>query len=161
MTILGSHDGNFHADDVFAIAALTLLFPNYKIISSRNPDDWAKCDFLVDVGGVYDHEKRIYDHHFKNGPSYPDGLLMSSIGLIWKHYGTQICGSENIAERVCSKIIRTLDAHDNGVNLTEKASGIPNVDEVSVSSIIAVMNPPNLENVNDIFADEVVREAKI
>lgn len=161
MTTFGSHNGNFHADDVFAIGALSLLHPEYKILRSRDPKVWAQCDYLVDVGGVYDHEKKIYDHHFKDGPTYEDGLRMSSIGLVWKHYGPQICGSKEVAERVCRKLIRTLDAHDNGINLTQRAEGIPDVNEVSISTIVAAMNPPNLENVDEVFAVEAAKAADI
>lgn len=161
MTILGSHNGNFHADDVFAVGALTLLHSEYKILRSRDPEVWAQCDYLVDVGGVYDHENRIYDHHFKDGPTYDDGLRMSSIGLVWKHYGEKICGSKDIADRVCQKLIRTLDAHDNGINLTQRAEGIPDVNEVSISTIVAAMNPPNLENVDEVFAREAVKAGEI
>lgn len=161
MITLGSHNGNFHADDVFAIGALTLLHPEYKILRSRDPEVWAQCDYLVDVGGVYDHENKIYDHHFKDGPTYEDGLRMSSIGLVWKHYGESICGSKEVAERVCRKLIRTLDAHDNGINLTQRAEGIPDVNEVSISTIVSAMNPPNLENVDDVFAVEAVKAADI
>lgn len=161
MITLGSHSGNFHADDVFAIGALTLLHPEYRILRSRDPEIWAQCDYLVDVGGVYDHEKKIYDHHFKDGPEYEDGLRMSSIGLVWKHYGAEICGSKEVADRVCHKLIRTLDAHDNGLNLTERASGIPDVSEVSISTIVAAMNPPDLENVGEVFAVEAARAAEV
>ncbi len=161
MITLGSHNGNFHADDVFAIGALTLLHPEYKILRSRDPEVWAQCDYLVDVGGVYDHQKKIYDHHFKDGPAYDDGLRMSSIGLVWKHYGAEICGSQEVADRVCHKLIRTLDAHDNGINLTRKAEGIPDVHEVSISSVVSAMNPPDLSNVDDVFAVEAVKAAEI
>lgn len=161
MITLGSHNGNFHADDVFAIGALTLLHPEYKILRSRDPEVWAECDYLVDVGGVYDHERKIYDHHFKDGPAYDDGLRMSSIGLVWKHYGAEICASQEVADRVCRKLIRTLDAHDNGINLTQRAEGIPDVHEVSISTIIAAMNPPDLANVDDVFALEVQKAADI
>ena len=161
MITLGSHNGNFHADDIFAVGALTLLHPEYRILRSRDPEVWAQCDYLVDVGGVYDHKNKIYDHHFKDGPAYDDGLRMSSIGLVWKHYGAEICGSQEVADRVCRKLIRTLDAHDNGINLTQRAEGIPDVHEVSISTVVAAMNPPDLSNVDDVFAVEAVKAADI
>jgi uncharacterized UPF0160 family protein len=161
MTILGSHNGNFHADDIFAIAALTILHPDYKILRSRDPEVWAQCDYLVDVGGVYDHQNCIYDHHFRNGPAYDDGLKMSSIGLVWKHYGEDICQSKIIADRICHKLIRTLDAHDNGITLTQRAADIPDVHEVSISTVVAAMNPPDLEDVDNVFAKEVIKAKEI
>ncbi|MCH2204950.1 MAG: MYG1 family protein [Lentisphaerales bacterium] len=161
MTTLGSHSGKFHADDVFAIAALSILHPDYEIIRSRDPEDWAKCDYLVDVGGVYDHEKKIYDHHFRNGPTYEDGLPMSSVGLIWKHYGADICQSAEIAERICKKLIRTLDAHDNGIELTVKADNGYSVSDVSVSALLSVMNPSDFSKADEVFEEEVIRARKV
>ena len=155
--IFGTHSGAFHADDVFALATLSMLYPEYEIHRSREPEVWDKCDFLVDVGGVYDHEKRIYDHHFKNGPAYSDGLPMSSIGLVWYHYGAQVCGSKIVADRVCKKIIRQLDANDNGVSLSKKIEGAPNVREVSLAGSIAMMNPVDHSKADEVFAGEVVR----
>jgi uncharacterized UPF0160 family protein len=64
MITFGSHNGNFHADDVFAIAALSILHSEYRILRSRDPEVWAQCDYLVDVGGVYDHKNKIYDHKY-------------------------------------------------------------------------------------------------
>lgn len=161
MTILGSHSGKFHADDVFAIAALSIIHPEYKILRSRDPEEWAKCDYLVDVGGVYNHEKRIYDHHFRNGPTYEDGLPMSSVGLVWKHYGEEICGSKGIADRICRKFIRTLDAHDNGIELTVKADNGFSVSDVSVSALLSVMNPSDYSKADEVFEEEVKRARKI
>ncbi|MDF7807575.1 MYG1 family protein [Pontiellaceae bacterium B12219] len=156
-TILGTHSGAFHADDVFAIAALSMLYPNYEIRRSRDPDVWAECDFLVDVGGCYDHAKRKYDHHFKNGPTYDDGLKMSSVGLIWLHYGAGICGSSAVADQVCRQLIRQFDAHDNGVKLSTPLADFSDVREVSLSGSISMMNPPDRSKADEAFANEVVR----
>jgi uncharacterized UPF0160 family protein len=161
MTILGSHSGKFHADDVFAIATLSLIHQDYKILRSRDPKVWAQCDYLVDVGGVYDHDNKIYDHHFRNGPAYEDGLPMSSVGLIWKHYGAEACQSQEIADRICHKLIRTLDAHDNGIKLTERASEFPDVGDVSISGLVAVMNPTDFSRADEVFAQEVTRAREV
>lgn len=155
--IFGTHSGAFHADDVFAIAALSMLHPDYEIHRSRDPKVWAKCDYLVDVGGYYNHDERIYDHHFKNGPAYDDGLKMSSVGLIWSHYGSQICGSPLIADRVCRQLIRQFDAIDNGVTLTQHIDDFSDVREISLSGAIAMMNPLDHSQADQVFAGEVVR----
>ncbi len=155
--IFGTHSGAFHADDVFAIAALSILYPEYEIKRSREQKIWDQCDFLVDVGGFYDHENKKYDHHFNGGPTYDDGLPMSSIGMIWLHYGEEICGSSCVANRVCHKLIRQLDANDNGVALTTKLEGAPDVREISLSGSIAMMNPKDHSLADDAFAAEVVR----
>jgi uncharacterized UPF0160 family protein len=39
------------------------------------------------VGGIYDAEARIFDHHQRGAPLRDDGQPFSSFGLIWKHFG--------------------------------------------------------------------------
>lgn len=153
----GTHSGAFHADDVFAIAALSMLHPDYEIHRSRDPEVWAPCDFLVDVGGRYTHAEQVYDHHFKDGPAYDDGLKMSSVGLIWSHYGEEICGCADVADRVCRRLIRQFDAIDNGVTLTHHIEEFSDVREISLSGSISMMNPLDHSKGDEAFADEVVR----
>jgi uncharacterized UPF0160 family protein len=155
--IFATHSGSFHADDVFAIAALSLLYPNYEVHRTRDPKVWAQCDFVVDVGGHYSHAEKVYDHHFKDGPAYEDGLKMSSIGLIWSHYGAEICGRADVADRVCRRLIRQLDANDNGVTLTKHVSEFADVREISLSGSISMMNPQDYSKADEAFANEVVR----
>jgi uncharacterized UPF0160 family protein len=155
--IIGTHNGAFHADDVFAVAALSLLHPHYEIRRSRDPGIWAQCDYVVDVGGRYDHAAKIYDHHFKEGPTYDDGLKMSSVGLIWSHYGAAICGRADVAERVCRRLIRQFDAIDNGITLTQHIAEFSDVREISLSGSISMMNPQDQSKADAAFADEVVR----
>ncbi len=156
-TIIGTHSGNFHADDVFAVAALSLLHPDYEIRRSRDPEVWAQCDYLVDVGGHYTHEEKVYDHHFKNGPTYDDGLKMSSVGLVWHHYGAKICSCPEVAEQVCRSFIRQFDAIDNGVKLSTPLDEFPDVRELSLTTAISMMNPPNPFKADEAFAGEVER----
>ena len=61
---IGTHNGTFHCDEALACFMLKQL-PEYKhadIIRTRNPEELAKCDVVVDVGGVYDPDKHRYDH---------------------------------------------------------------------------------------------------
>lgn len=155
--IFGTHSGAFHADDVFAVAALSMLYPDYEIRRSRDPEVWAQCDFLVDVGGRYSHAEQMYDHHFKDGPAYDDGLKMSSVGLIWSHYGAEICGCPDVADRVCRRLIRQFDAIDNGVTLTHHIEDFSDVREISLTGSISMMNPLDHSLTDGAFADEVVR----
>src|ERR1700675_3827265 len=68
MTILrsfGTHDGSFHADEVTA-CSLLLLFDRIDrnlIRRTRNPQILAECDYVCDVGGEYNPERRRFDHH--------------------------------------------------------------------------------------------------
>ena len=56
-----THDGKFHADDVFAVATLLLILrresPSVSIVRSRDSALVARADFVIDVGGQYNEEK--------------------------------------------------------------------------------------------------------
>ena len=54
---IGTHDGAFHCDEVFACVMLRMLpeFSKGEIVRTRKPELLAECDVVVDVGGVYDH----------------------------------------------------------------------------------------------------------
>ena len=64
-TLIGTHNGKFHADEAMACWLLLQLSENYMsyIVRTRDPAKLAPCDFVVDVGGVYAPEKNRYDHH--------------------------------------------------------------------------------------------------
>lgn len=123
--IVGTHDGNFHGDDVMCFAMLQLAFGIKTIlIRTRDPGLLAKADIVFDVGDVYDPEKNIFDHHFVNYPIRDNGVPYSSAGLIWKHYGIYILRKhlslkeeeeyEKILDRIDKTIIQSIDAHDTG-----------------------------------------------
>jgi len=47
-----------------------------------------------------------------------NGITFSSFGLIWKKYGVEICdGNEAVAERIDKRIVTTVDALDNGIQV--------------------------------------------
>ena len=64
-TIIGTHSGIFHCDEVLATTLLlhTKQFENSIIVRSRNMDLLKKADLLCDVGGIFDKEKMLFDHH--------------------------------------------------------------------------------------------------
>ena len=62
---LGTHDGSFHADEVTA-AALLLVFnriDRHQIIRSRDLKELDECEYVCDVGGLYDPFRKRFDHH--------------------------------------------------------------------------------------------------
>ena len=81
-----THDGYFHEDEVTAVAVLSRIFTNHEIIRTRDVSAIAMSDISVDVGDVYDHSTRRYDHHMTNPPTDDNGHILSSAGLIWRHY---------------------------------------------------------------------------
>ena len=115
MTTIVTHSGSFHADDIFAVATLLLVYPDAKVIRSRESVDWEKADIVLDVGGIYDPIKNKFDHHQKEGAGKRDnGIPYASFGLIWKHFGEKLIGTEE-QEIIDSKLVAPIDAIDNGV----------------------------------------------
>ena len=131
-----THDGNFHADDVFSIAALTCIFPTFNLIRTRNKEIINAADIVLDVGGEYDPEKGRFDHHQRGGGGErEDGIPYSSFGLIWKKYGLEICqGNQDVADSVDTGLVSVIDAIDCGY-VKGVATGI------SLSHTISMFNP--------------------
>ena len=110
-----THSGSFHADDVFAIAAFQLLLgkENIEVIRTRDESVITSGDYVVDVGGVYDHESKRYDHHQPGAPVRENGIPYAGFGLMWRHYGEEICGSKEVAQKIEEKYVLAIDASDN------------------------------------------------
>jgi len=114
-----THSGGFHSDDVFAVASLQMLLgkENTEVIRTRDEDVISRGEYVVDVGGIYDHESRRYDHHQLGAPVRENTIPYSGFGLVWKHYGVEITGSQNVAQAVEERLCQPIDAGDNGVSL--------------------------------------------
>lgn len=124
MKTLVTHNGKFHADDILACAVLQLILDErgetYEVIRTRDPKTIASADIVFDVGGEYDPERNRFDHHQAGGAgTYDSDIPYASIGLVWKHYGQELCGSPKIAGMIEDKIVMPVDADDNGVSLFE------------------------------------------
>lgn len=131
-----THNGIFHADDVFSIATLKKVIPSFKLVRTRDADTIVKADIVVDVGGQYDEDKGRFDHHQRNGAGErKNGIPYSSFGLIWKKYGLQICDNQqDVSDAVDSGLVSTIDAIDCG-HVEGMAEGI------SLSQTISMFNP--------------------
>ena len=58
------HSGNFHPDDVFAVAALAIYFGYIpKVIRTRDQQVINKADYVLDVGRLYNPLTNRFDHH--------------------------------------------------------------------------------------------------
>lgn len=120
------HDAQFHADDLFAVAVLLEVaakrgYDEPKVSRLRKPEDIDKQDVVLDVGGIYDPEKMRFDHHQagyneKRSAEKGDGISYASFGLVWKHFGQELC-SQEIHDRVDKKLVQPIDAHDTGETL--------------------------------------------
>ncbi|XP_065354445.1 MYG1 protein-like [Calliphora vicina] len=139
---IGTHSGTFHCDEVLACFMLKQLpeYANAKILRSRNDTELHEnCDIIVDVGGEFDHERKLYDHHQKSfqetmstlrpelGDQYK--IRLSSSGLIFRFYGERVIDEvlkkhanitlspENLKltfEQLYANFIIEIDAIDNG-----------------------------------------------
>lgn len=114
-----THSGNFHADEVFASAILSLFYKGaIEIIRSREPEVWKTGDIMVDVGGVYNELLDCFDHHQEGGAGARDnGIPYASCGLVWKKLGEQLTGSAYAAAEIDERLIQPIDAGDNGISL--------------------------------------------
>ena len=154
-TIIATHNGNFHADDVFSIAALKNIFPSIKLIRTRDLEVINKADLVIDVGGIYDADAGRFDHHQRGGAGQREnGIPYSSFGLIWQKYGVEICeGNEEVAKSIDSGLVSTIDAIDCG-HVEGVAQGI------SLSQTISMFNPTWQEDSHfDTCFDEAVEFA--
>lgn len=119
MPTLITHDGKFHADDVFAVAALLLVEKDTQVIRTRDVRAILGGDIIVDVGGVYDEQKGRFDHHQIGGAGKREnGVPYAAFGLIWKKFGEKLCGSALVARRVEETLVIPIDANDNGIDLS-------------------------------------------
>ncbi|NGX37006.1 MAG: hypothetical protein K1000chlam2_00154 [Chlamydiae bacterium] len=114
---LGTHDGSFHADEVSACALLLVfdLIDRDQIHRTRDPEVLGNCEFVCDVGGVYDPKKKRFDHHQLE---YEDDL--SSAGMIWQYLRDQNIADQALYTYINQTIIIGIDAHDNGKVLQEE-----------------------------------------
>ncbi len=136
-----THDGNFHADDVFSIAALKSVFPGFNLIRTRDLEVIAKADIVIDVGGEYNADAGRFDHHQRGGAgARENGIPYSSFGLVWQKYGLALCqNNQEVANAVDEGLVSTIDAIDCG-HVEGVAQGI------SLSQTISMFNPTWQEN---------------
>lgn len=162
--IIYTHNGEFHADEVFGIAVLRNAFPRkeFDIVRTRDKEVLDKAIstsntvfqdrvFVLDVGGVYDADKNVFDHHQKGGV-IDKGRSFATAGLVWKKYGStcvknfvrEMGGNylsllddrlEEIADAVDRIVVSDIDAVDVGERLLERG-------EFSFSQFISGFNPP-------------------
>jgi uncharacterized UPF0160 family protein len=147
-----THNGNFHADDVFSIAALKYIFPSFNLIRTRNLEVINKADIVIDVGGEYDADAGRFDHHQRGGAGEREnGIPYSSFGLIWQKYGLEICqGNQEVANSVDTGLVSKIDAIDCG-----HVEGI--YEGISLSQTISMFNPTWQEDCHfDTCFDEAV-----
>jgi uncharacterized UPF0160 family protein len=152
---LVTHDGAFHADDIFATAALSIMLEkentDFEVIRSRDPKVWKTGDYVYDVCGVYDEASNRFDHHQIGGAGKSArGIEYSSLGLVWKKFGEKIAGSKRAAEIIEKRLCAPIDAADNGFDLAENKYDVA---PYYIQSMFSAMTPTWKET--DVNIDEV------
>ena len=161
--MLYTHDGLAHADDVFACAMLTLLYPDARVIRTRDVyvlnnavSAQDPANFFLDIGGAYCPDNRQFDHHQPQGAGWRDAEKkwpFATAGLVWKHYGRQVvqklyptlskAEAVEVVYAIDMSILRYVDAADCGVKLRTAGP--------TLSSLIASFASPWFEDSRDQF----------
>lgn len=146
---LVTHSGGFHADELFSSVILTRLFSDAQLIRSRAPE-WITPDadrIIYDVGGAYDAEAGIFDHHQRGAPLREDGQPLSSFGLIWRHFGRDYLTASGIPAEHIDAVHASFDAGfvlpvdlvDNGA--LSPASAGPLLSGMVLPSLMETLKP--------------------
>ncbi|ORD93766.1 U160 [Enterospora canceri] len=108
------------------------LFPNFRLIRTRDKAVIETGDIVYDVGFVCDPAANRYDHHmgwFNETFSPKYDIKLSSAGLIYKYFGTDVLEkrgvrrllSDTLYDFIVDKVYRDIflpaDAIDNGYEL--------------------------------------------
>lgn len=148
--LIATHSGKFHADDVWGVAVLNIVFPDCTLIRTRDPQKIVGADFVVDVGGIWDAPTGRFDHHQKGfDGARQSGVIYASAGLVWKEHGARcvekIANSsagfsitteqaQQIAYAIDADLVQYLDMSDTGA--ARNAPG-----GYGLSAVISGFNP--------------------
>lgn len=113
MRSFGTHDGTFHADEVTACALLILFdfVDEDKIVRTRDHEKLSRCEFICDVGGLYDPASKLFDHH---QVEYVGSL--SSAGMILLYLKEIGVLNESQYNFFNNGLIIGVDDHDTGLD---------------------------------------------
>jgi len=155
---IATHPGNFHADDVFAVAVLGLVHGELDVIRTRDGAALAAADVRVDIGGRSDPATGDFDHHQRGGAGErANGIRYASFGLVWRAFGAQLAGGDHAAAAIDERLVQGVDANDTGQNLsTALFAGIR---PMTVSGVIGALNPAWDEELSAAEEDERFAEA--
>ncbi len=140
-----THSGSFHPDDLLSVATLRLLLRargicRVKVIRTRDVEVIRSGHFVVDVGGEYNPDSQLFDHHQESGAGVrANGIPYASFGLVWKAYGAELCGSAAVAKIIEEEIVQLIDGVDNGIEVSSPT--IPNVHQYTFGHALSSFLP--------------------
>jgi uncharacterized UPF0160 family protein len=148
--IITTHSGKFHADDVWAVAVLNIVFPGCELVRTRDQKRIETADFAVDVGGVWEPKAGRFDHHQKGfSGARQSGVVYASAGLVWKEHGARCVtllaqahaghalaprDAQDFAYAIDSDLVQYLDMSDTGAARNAPGS-------YGLSAVISGFNP--------------------
>jgi uncharacterized UPF0160 family protein len=165
--VIGTHSGTFQADEAMGCFLLRQLneYKFSKIVRSRDTKILTTCDIVIDVGGTYDHSKKLYDHHqrgyderFQEKRQKPRCTKLSASGLVYRHYGKDVIKVyypnlsddhlEFVYVKLYNSLLEALDAIDTGVEMipTNTNAGDDTIelvykDTTGLSNRVSRLNP--------------------
>lgn len=145
----GTHDGSFHADEVTA-CALLLLFDRIdrdRIHRTRDGEVLSRCDYICDVGGIYNPKQRRFDHH---QVEYAGSL--SSAGMVLLYLKNEKIIDEFLYDSYNKSVILGVDAHDTGVAKLE--IGMATFSQI-VSNFLPIAYGVSIEEMEQTFFQAV------
>lgn len=142
---IGTHNGTFHADEVFATAILLISYQTISVERTRDPEVLKRKAAVLDVGEVYQPHNGRFDHHQKGGArKREDGTEYATAGLVWDSEGLFAIHRldpslpkayiRSIRDRLDHEFFRHIDAVDCGVE-------VPGPIAFQASSMISGFNP--------------------
>lgn len=143
------HGGVFHADDALCVALAKYEYPDVEIVRTFKiaEEDINDPDVVIcDIGGFYDPEKGLLDHHNFCPLIAGTEVKMSAIGMLINYMGIEVSDSWN-------SILTTIQGLDNGMM-------VENISEFGqkVSRLVRFWNPTwDSEKSSDEAFNEVVQ----
>eukprot|EP00559_Dactyliosolen_fragilissimus_P002821 CAMPEP_0184857990 /NCGR_PEP_ID=MMETSP0580-20130426/3132_1 /TAXON_ID=1118495 /ORGANISM="Dactyliosolen fragilissimus" /LENGTH=367 /DNA_ID=CAMNT_0027353901 /DNA_START=209 /DNA_END=1312 /DNA_ORIENTATION=+ len=166
---IATHSGTFQADEALGVWLLrqTSTYRNSPVIRTRDPAIYSKADIVIDVGGIYDHERRLYDHHQRDYNErfeaklkrLPDGSTeeserctkLSASGLVYRHYGREVIHNfyPELQEshldwtytKMYDRFMESVDAVDTGVEPFPEGFKPLYSDSTGLSIRVSRLNP--------------------
>ena len=152
-----THNGTFHADEVFSTVVLINLMDKEDIYICRTSNVEGAKGIIYDVGlGKFDH------HQIGGNGERENGIKYASFGLIWKEYGKTYlerydCNITECFNSIDKKLVTMIDAIDNGQYSSESSINI-----INVSNLISLFNSSwDEEDNQDNYFIEAVNFANI
>lgn len=137
--LIATHSGSFHADEVFAIAAMKLLPEAVEVVRTRDREVLSEADIRIDVGFNHDPARGDFDHHQREFDLVREnGIGYASFGLVWREHGARICGDAEVADAVEQTLVQPVDANDTGQQISQ--SLIEGVRPMNVNAVVGGFN---------------------